>query len=465
LKVAPTTFDTPMPTSFLIDPENHTSAQLVKNINSLADIFTNIRAKINDPAFIDRHRSCNKYFSRNRILTFENVILFLLNFIKSSLQPELDKFLAIFPGAHLLQRAVTKAAWSLARRKLKASAFVELNRYFVLLHSRLFPPKRWHGLDLRAIDGSTLHLPKTDDVIAEFGEACQDGQKSAVMARISYVFDPLNKLILDAVIAPYRDDERKMALKLLPVLRPGDLVLLDAGYPAFWLFAALRAAKIDWCARTRVSSDSIFGVFVASGRRQHIVTLEPHRRASADCERLGLSAAPFPVRLVRVDLPDGTVEVLITSLHNVESYPLEDFASLYFLRWGQEESYKFVKHRVEMANWTGRTALSVYQDFHARILGANLTMVMVGAAQESLDAQKIEAHHPKQVNRSFALSAMKDNVVRLITATEAGLQQAMIRQILIVLTKTVEIVRPGRSFPRTKQFRPPIYHQAYKSCL
>jgi hypothetical protein len=66
----------------------------------------------------------------------------------------------------------------------------------------------------------------------------------ATLARISQ--DPLNGLILDAIIAPYQRDERDLLVEHLAALEAGSLLLLDMGYPAFWVFAALRTRKLGW---------------------------------------------------------------------------------------------------------------------------------------------------------------------------------------------------------------------------
>ena len=73
----------------------------------------------------------------------------------------------------------------------------------------------------------------------------------ATLARISQVYDPLNGLILDALIAPYHRDERALLVEHLAALEAGCLLLLDMGYPAFWLFAALQTRKLDWPRRAR----------------------------------------------------------------------------------------------------------------------------------------------------------------------------------------------------------------------
>src|SRR4051794_27259064 len=162
----------------------------------------------------------------------------------------------------------------------------------------------------------------------------------ATLARISPLYDPLNGLILDALIAPYHRDERDLLVEHLAALEAGCLLLLDRGYPAFWVLAALQERKIAWCARVALDTWSVVRDFLAAGQDDAVVMLHPRGEALADCRARGVPTTPIRVRLIRVLLPTGAVEVLMTSLLDAEDCPAEPFADLYHLRWAQEEHYK-----------------------------------------------------------------------------------------------------------------------------
>jgi hypothetical protein len=388
------------------------------------------------------------------------VLLFLLNLVKGALQRELDDFFQVLRNADGAERAVTKSAFCAARQKLKPSAFIDLNQDLVRRWYREAPVRRWRGLDLRAVDGSTLRLPDTPDAIATFGRMFPAHSAPATLARISQVYDPLNGLILDALIAPYQRDERDLLVEHLATLEAGCL-LLDSGYPAFWVFAALQARKIAWCARVALDPWSVVRSFLAAGQDDAVVLLEPHAAALADCRARGLSGLPIRVRLIRVLLPTGEVEVLMTSLLACDDYPAEAFAGLYHLRWTQEECYKCFKCRVEVENWSGKSALTIDQDFHAKVLALNLTAVLVRTAQEIVDDRGRDAVHPKQVNMTHALCAMKGALVRLLTR---GNPLELLRRLIEIFARTVEPVRPRRSYPRRKGPHLQGYHMACKPC-
>jgi hypothetical protein len=184
-----------------------------------------------------------------------------------------------------------------------------------------------------------------------------------------------------------------------------------------------------------------------------VVTLQADAEVQADCRARGLPTTPIRVRLIRVPLPTGEVEVLMTSLLDAVDFPTDAFAELYHLRWAQEESYKRFKCRVEVENWSGKSALSIFQDFHAKVLALNL--VLASTAQGIVDRR--DDSHPKQVN--IALCAMKDALVRLLTRANPV---ELLRRLIEILADTVEPVRPGRSNPRRKGLHG--YYMAYKPC-
>jgi hypothetical protein len=149
----------------------------------------------------------------------------------------------------------------------------------------------------------------------------------------------------------------------------------------------------------------------------------------------------------------------MTSLLDPDTYPAEEFVELYHLRWAQEECYKCFKSRVEVENWSGKSALTICQDFHAKVLALNL--VLASTTQEIVDDRCRDDGHPKQVNMTYALCAMKNALVRLLTRANPV---ELLRRLIDIVARTVEPVRPGRSYPRRKGPRLHGYPMAYKPC-
>lgn len=97
----------------------------------LIQLIEALRARLRDPLFLSRHRLRPVDFTRQRTLTFPVVFLLLLQKTTKSVQRHLHEFLAQWlPDT--LAPTVTPGAWTQARAKFKASAFVELNEQVLL---------------------------------------------------------------------------------------------------------------------------------------------------------------------------------------------------------------------------------------------------------------------------------------------------------------------------------------------
>jgi hypothetical protein len=414
---------------------------------------------IESPAFSARHRFTEQQFTRERILSAPTLILFLLNLVQGALQGELDRFFEIVRGATLMSRVVSKAAFWLARRKLHFGAFVEINRVLVEAFYAEQPVRRWRGWRLLAIDGSTAQVPCTAEVLAWFGVVDPAATTPCAIGRVSTLYDVLNRVIVEAHLAPYRIGEHELAVEHLSRVRPDDLVLFDRGYPAFWLLALLSTRGLHYCMRATLTYCPAVEQFIRSGQTEALITLCPGAEARRECRRKGLAVDPLSVRVVRVELPTGEVEVLLTSLHNTVAYPHAVFAELYHQRWGIEEGYKAIKCRAEVENFTGKSVLAVMQDFHAKVVTTNLTALLAHQAQESLPTTP--RRHSVRVNFSHALARMKDTIVRLFTVPDP---RPLLHALLDLLRRTVEPVRHLRSFPRTFRITLRRFHPTYKRC-
>lgn len=423
-------------------------------------LIEKINSRLFSHDFMVRHRQTKKSFMRKRCLTFTILITFLLNMVKRSQQDELDEFFKLLDGGQVAMRVVTKSAFTQARKHLKYEAFIELNQVQIDYFYQFLQPQTWHGLRLVAVDGSTVQVPNTPENLAHFGAWQPAKGGPCPMARISQMFDVLNNVTLDALIVPKAFGERDLAANHFAHLRPSDLVLLDRGYPAFWLFALIVSKNAHFCARMKVSGWNAVEHFVASGLSEQLVILQPGYAACRDCRARKLSTNPLTIRLIRVELDDGEVEVLATSLLDSKTYPISIFKELYHLRWPVEEQYKVFKTRIEIENFSGKSVLAVYQDFHAKVFTANLTAILARPAQEVVTQDSAEKKYCYQINMTNALSKMKDTVVLLLHHLSSV--PRLLNNLWQLMIKTIEPIRPGRSYPRIMRVKPKKFPVCYK---
>jgi hypothetical protein len=422
-------------------------------------LFEHLKTVLDSPDFQARHRRHPQDFTRPRRLTFSIVVCILLNLLKRALQDELDEFFKVLDATPVALRLVTKSAFCQARLKLRYEALVELNRVQVRYFYEHFQPLRWQGFRLLAVDGSMSELPPQADLGAHFGVWHPAAGGSCPKARLSQLFDPLNRVTVDALILPKDVGEREAAARHCAQLQPTDLVLLDRGYPAVWLLLLIRSTGAHFCLRFKLSGWQIVETFLATGQREQIVTMAPPASARPECQAHGLTPAPLPLRLIRIELDNGQVEVLGTSLLDQSQHPYALFKDLYHDRWPVEEDYKALKCRVEVENWSGTSVLTIYQDFHAKVFTKNLTALLAFPVITQVAQQGQAKQHVYRPNMTHALSKTKDTVVLLLTRAHSA---PLLKPLWMLISHTLEPVRPNRSYSRKTRVKPRKFAMNYK---
>lgn len=429
--------------------------------NSCTNLIKYLKNIIFSKDFLSRHKNSSKDFTRNRKLPFHTLILFLINLVKGSYQDELDRFFQNIYGFEVAKRIVSKAALSKARMKLGYEAFIELNRHLADYFYRKFKPLTWHGFNLVAVDGTTFRLPCIQSIADHFGAWNPRNGGPCPMARGSQLFDPLNKISLDAIIAPKEIGERELAARHFLSLLPQDLVLLDRGYPSYWLFNLILSLDANFCARISCKRWKIIRKFYNSGKTDTIISLPAFATSVRQCREMGLDTHALKLRLIRVTLDTGETEILVTSLIDQKAFPTDIFMELYHERWPVEEDYKTMKCWIEVENFSGKSVLSVYQDFHAKVFSKNLTAVLAFPTREIIERNSRTCKHCRQINFVQALSRVKNVIVLLFNRTEEKVAD-LISDLHEIFIRTTEPIRPDRKFPRNHKSKRKLFYMNYK---
>jgi hypothetical protein len=394
-------------------------------------------------------------FSRDRKLTFKNLLVMIISF-KSSIQRELDSFFKALSKSDFKIREVTKGAFTQARAKLNPWAFKRLNEVAVNSFYQGTEFYGWHGMRTLAVDGTHLVLPNHPSVIQEFGQQ-EFGPKGDVkrsFALASILYDVLNHISIDAEIAPYSSSELNLLTRHLDKVEKGDLLLLDRGYPCFWLLFLLKAKGIEFCVRLKENWWLKVKDFTESDEIERIVTFNlPKKDRNKLAEYPHMHDATITCRLIKIVLSTGEKEILCTSLTDTEKYLHKEFDSLYHYRWNAEETYKLFKSRIDLEDFSGKTAQAVKQDFHAKVF----LMTLCAAYAHPIEDKVIEEYSADE-NRKFD---QKINRTNALSMTQEILMAVMIRKQFDkaleafdqIVQKTREIIRPGRSVPRNKTLK------------
>ena len=384
--------------------------------------------------------------------------------IKSALQRDLDRFFAKINDSEYNIREVTKGAFSRARKKLNPRAFERLNEVAVNAFYREADYYVWGCHRLLSVDGSRLVLPTHSSVKEEFGEHSfgpnADSKRS--IATCSMLYDVFNHVTIDAKLAPYTESESSLLLQHLDKTQPGDMLLLDRGYPSFWLLFMLKARGLEFCVRLKEDWWLKVKEFTESDLfEQDVVFTLPKKDRKKLADYPTFTETSITCRLIKVVLEDGNKEILCTSLLDTEEYPYEEFAELYHYRWNEEEAYKLLKCRAEVESFSGKTAIAVKQDFFAKIFLMSLCAIYSFPIEEKI-RQEYKADenrkYDQQINHTHALSVTQDILIGVFLKHQF---HKAIQAFDNLVKNTREIIRPGRRFVRNKKSKK-LYSMCYK---
>jgi hypothetical protein len=411
------------------------------------ELIGSLKNLIESEDFCNRHKKRPEDFTRNRALSFQNLVYYMINLPAAAYETELCNLNKNLNGLDIAEPLVTKGALTKAREKLSHLAFIELNRHFVDLAQTHFAPNRWKGFFLLATDGTLCNIPTAKPVAEHFGQWHGRQGRPCPKARISQLYDVLNHITVAALITSKCLGERELAAAHSANLGPEDLLLLDRGYECFWLFKLILDSGANVCARVSCNKLKIVKAFLKSGESERTIKLSCTPNSARKCAEFDLDKKPLRLRLVRVDLPTGETEVLITSLTDRQKYPHEVFGDLYHQRWPVEEDYKVMKSRIQIENFSGKTVHSVYQDFYAKIFTKNFAAILIQSVNDQIETITAGRLYTYKANFTNVLAMTRHHIVVLFNRTQDLLCDNVLKlQKLIV--RVLNEIRPGRSEPR-----------------
>jgi len=387
-------------------------------------------------------------FTRNRKLPFTFLVTLMLKALRKKIALEIHYFYDRLVELTLKEESInlTASAFCQSRQKLRPEFFRDglhhLCREFYTENE--LNVKLWQGKRLLAIDGSIIELPHTAELEQQYGTYANQHKTLRVQARISLLYDVLNDLVLDGQLGRYKDGERVLAESHLAVLSPGDLVIYDRGYPSFDFIFQHHQGGIDFVMRAKVTWNNAVCDFVRSGVSSQLVDLTIGKNECVKHKPYD-HHTPITVRMVRVELSTGEIEILISSLLDDELYPTAIFKNLYQQRWGVETRFDMLKNALHIEHFSGVSQRVIMQDFYITLLVSNLEALLREEVNQQIQQKYNHRQHHYQVNITVSVSLLREKIVDLLLGKNP---QQTLAYLAKVFAQNIEPVRTNRSFPR-----------------
>jgi hypothetical protein len=368
-----------------------------------------------------------------------------------SIQNRINKF---FQELDALEKIPTASAFCQAREKIKPELFKALNeetvKPFYEYYEREGLVTRWKGRLLWAVDGSSLNLPSTSETREKYSvQTNQYDEEGGVQALASFLYDVLNEVVINSVIDKKRSEKSFIFEEHSKYYHDEAVIIYDRLYADYSVMAFHAKEGIDFIIRCPLSKRfKEVEEFVRSDKTDEIVNLRVTRKQRGFVEEHRLPEE-IKVRLVKVQLENNEIEVLITSLLDKERYTLEDFKWAYKKRWGIETYLDRLKNRLEVEKFSSKKARGIEQDFYGVVFLSTLESVLSKEEEEEVRERSQEngLKYEYKINKSVSYAALVDHVVDLLLDSEKSLSETE-SELRKMFRGSLVPERPGRQVKR-----------------
>ena len=383
--------------------------------------------------FQKEHKLKEHFFTRNRKLCFDDIILFILRLPQKTLSTEMSDYVSDIISKKGIQ-SISKQAFSVARQKISAFAFEEiLNFTYRFLTEVASPASCWHGYNVKAIDGTTFCVPNTTENKNYF-QTQKNQHTEVALIKASALYNVSNDLFEKVVIGKCRDSEKAQALELLSYdvfhnqSNSPSIVTFDRGYPSGELINHI------------IENEGLFLMRCSSATFKKVLACPEGDTVT----HITYNKKQIKLRVIRFFLDSGAEEILITNLFD-DSLTVDDFKELYFLRWSVEVKYKEIKQQLKIENFSGSKPIAVLQDIYATLAFANIASALKVIVDKKIKVDTKEKGNKLQyqTNRNFLLGELKKKLHLLLGNIQSKCKSTL-QELLFLAQKIRSPIRLGR---------------------
>ena len=421
----------------------HTNVKIIEELQSFLNVV------LEDSEIRELFTTNPTDFTRDRKLPLRKIIGILINLPKRSLSIELQSF---FESLEQSALCCTKGAFSLQRSKLKPIFFKAWNDFLVKSFYIFYgnDVKLWEGFRLMAVDGSNVSVVNKPEVLHHFGSA--DNQFSGVpMARVMQIHDVLNDLTIWGDIFPRKCSENAIIASHIRHLPEDSITLFDRGYPSYSLMYLLANEERPrhFLMRCKTTFSNEVKKFVSGNQTDIITTIYPSLESIERLKEHGYIVTRktgIKIRMVKVRLAGGEIEVLLTDLYDNKIFTLKKISNLYFMRWKIETSYSKQKNQLQMEIFSGPRVVCIEQDYAAGLFVANLQSIIEKQCDQEVKEIAASRCYEYKINRNVSWASLKNRILKLFIQSNNSFEILMELQHLFI--KNIEPIRPGRHATR-----------------
>ena len=343
-------------------------------------------------------------------------------------------------------RPVTGSAFTQARYKIQPEVFEDLNK-MVSETYRISDKRLWKGHCLLAGDGSTLNLPSSRNIEDSFGiHAITDLGVKRYLARIFFIYDVLNDFVVEGRLSNMSIGEKPLLFESLESINdPNSIIILDRLFGNFCTIKELINQHRKFCIRLSCINSN-FAKNMLKQKGNDVITLwKPSPKEQENANKNNLDYTPIKIRVSKINLENGEIELLVTNLYDKEKYSIEDIGELYNLRWGVEEGFKNLKPKMKIEQFGCRKSEGILQEFYAHIFCINMVSLVGNIANEQIKGKTSHRKWEYKFNWKNAYRFVREKIIKLLFLKHIG---KLLDKLIAEVSCSLVPIKPDRFFPR-----------------
>lgn len=350
---------------------------IIKEMNSFYWIFT---------------KNPDKDFSRKKKWSFEEIINFMLSMEGKSLKDELLKY---FDFDNITP---SNSSFNQRRAQILPEAFEFLFHEFTNSFQDNY--SNYKGYRLIACDGSDLSIAHNPNDKTTYFQSTPES-KGFNQLHLNAFYDICNRVYVDAIIQPAREENEKRAMCDLIDRYNGvpAIFMADRGYENYNIFAHTEEKGMYYLIRAKdIDSTGILSGLTLPETSEFdvwksiILTKKQTNEVKANKEKYKFvpSASTFDyldhtnkfydlnMRIVRFPITEDTYECIITNLPQ-DNFSASEIKCLYAKRWGIETSFRELKYAIGLTRFHSKKIEYLMQEVWSRMILYNFCEIITCA--------------------------------------------------------------------------------------
>ncbi len=406
----------------------------------------------------DNYKYDQRSFTRNRKMNFKDYIWYLIFQKGRTSSMELDEYLKNKNNTYKI--SISKQAFSKQRLNLKPEIFIDLYKDYLedFYTNSKKEVKTYKGYYVLAIDGSMFEIPNTKELREIFKtQKNSSGHRESARARVSGIYDIENEFMVDAIIADCDQGEKKLAKrnieetgKIIDLKKC--IIIFDRGYPGLDLIWFLEKLGIKYIFRLQSTNmyEKEKKSMTTSDEWVNLSCVDRLRKIEDGSVKKELREKKnIPVRFTKVVLDTGEIEYLLSNISET-IIPEKEMKNTYFKRWQIEIGYDILKNKLHIENFTGKTKVTIEQDFYAQIYLFNLLQDIKHEANKKIQKKQKDKNLKYEYKPNVNLLAgwLKNILIAMIFVDTKEKKRELYDIVLEKAEKNLVAINPNRSYER-----------------